>query len=731
MSEMTLFDRLQTGKKVCVIGAGTMGSGIAAHLANLGFQVSLLDLTDESTRAAFDRAKSARPPHFFIKQTADLIRLGSIEANLDLISEADWVCEAIIEKLDAKKALYEKIEPYLSPTALISTNTSGLELGLLLEGRSESFKKRFFGTHFFNPPRYLKLLELIDTPETDPTLLPAVTEFLEKRVAKRVVRAKDTPGFIANRFGMWSMFHAIHVAEKLQLSVELVDEITGPFLGRPRSGSFRLNDMVGLDIMEDIAANQMARCPDDPFIGSLTTPKSIQYLRSEGHFGNKVGKGYYERVGHEFLVFDLQTNAYRPAFTIESKTLAENAKKPFGERIRTALMAKDEVGEFLRLYLLPTLRYADYLKNEISYTITDFDQVMKWGFGWQHGPFETIDAIGSDLVFPTQKTYFEGGFQLKTNESGFEAVRSQPEYRSLSEYPVTESFGSLQLRDLGDGVSSIEFTSKMGTVTPQGVADLTNLLHEGRPGSFVLANPGRAFSVGFDLKFFLAAIENADWVGIENALRDLQNLGDLLAKSPVVAAVHGYALGGGFEVAMNCQRIVALADSTIGLPEAKVGLLPGGKGVTIMRLRSQASPQVTKNAVLNLIEGVTFTNAVEASIHNYLTEEDTICFHPDLLITTAKQVALTTKPRNIPEFKPLAPFVNGMIEEEVSKKLKDGTLSSYDEYLASHYRFIFAKSASYEDLPRLEIERFIQMCQRQETKARIAHMLETGKPLRN
>ncbi|MBS1728039.1 MAG: 3-hydroxyacyl-CoA dehydrogenase/enoyl-CoA hydratase family protein [Armatimonadetes bacterium] len=731
MNEMGMSRRLTDGKKVCVIGAGTMGSGIAAHLANLGFQVSLLDVSDEAVREAFSKAKNVRPPHFFIRQTAETIRLGSIEKNLEWVSEADWVCEAIVEKLDLKKALFARLDPLLAPDALISTNTSGLELGLLLDGRSDSFKSRFFGTHFFNPPRYLKLLELIDTPATDPALLPVVTEFLEKRVGKRVVRAKDTPGFIANRFGMWSMFHAIHIAEKLQLSIELVDEITGPFLGRPKSASFRLNDMVGLDIMEDIASNQMARCPNDPYIGTLATPKSMQYLRSEGHMGNKAGKGYYQRVGQELLVFDLQTNAYRPQFKEEHKTLADNARKPIGERIRTALAAKDEVGEFLRLYLLPTLRYADYLKKEISYSVADFDHVMQWGFGWELGPFGLTDAIGSDLVLPAPKQFYIGSEQLRVDESGLEPVPSQPEYRSLSEYPVTEEHGSLLLRDLGDGVSSIEFSSKMGVVTTHGVEDLHRFLDEGRPGPFVLANSGRAFSVGFDLHFFLEAIETSNWRGIENSLKRLQGLGEKLSHSPVVAAVHGYALGGGFELAMNCRRVVALSDATIGLPEAKVGLLPGGRGVTLMRLRSQHSPQIAKEAALNLIGGTTFSNAVEAKVNGYLTEDDVVCFHPDLLITKAKELALTVGPREEIAFKSLAPFVNGMIEEEVNKKLKDGTLTTYDDFVGNHIRFIFAKSMSYEDLPRLEVERFLQLCQRPETKARILHMLEFGKPLRN
>ena len=728
---MALSERLKNGKKVCVIGAGTMGSGIAAHLANIGFQVTLLDISMESVRACFDRAKSARPPHFFVKQTADNIRLGSIDQNLDWLAEADWVCEAVVEKSEIKRSLFEKIEKIIAEDALISTNTSGLELGTLLDGRSDSFKSRFLGTHFFNPPRYLKLLELIDTPFTDPSILPDVIEFLEKRVARRVVRAKDTPGFIANRFGMWSMFQAIHVAEKLQLSVEAVDEITGPFLGRPKSGSFRLNDMVGLDIMTDIADNQFQRCPDDPFIGTLIHPKSITKLMGLGHIGNKAGKGYYERVGKEFMALDLQTDAYRPQFPPELKTISENAKKPLGERVRIALQAKDDVGEFLRLYLLPTLRYADYLKNEISYTISDFDNVMKWGFGWQMGPFEMIDAIGSDLVFGKEKSFYRPGEQLSVDEIGFTVIPSQPEYRALSDYQVLDQNDSLTFRDLGDGVTSIELNTKMGVVTPQAVEDLHEFLDRGRSGPFVLANASRAFSVGFDLKFFVDAIDRSDWAAIVNSLERLQTLGTKLGKAPVIAAIHGYALGGGLELAMNCRKVIAAVDANIGLPEAKVGLLPGGRGATIMRMRTQQSPQMAKEAVINLTDGFVASNAVEAKIQGYLTDGDEICFHPDLLITQAKEAALTAKSRPDAEFRALAPHVNGLIEEATTSKLKEGTLTAYDEFLSSQLRYVFTKSTSIEDAERLERERFLLLCQRPETRARIAHMLEFGKPIKN
>jgi 3-hydroxyacyl-CoA dehydrogenase len=303
-----------------------MGSGIAAHMANLGFSVTLLDLTEDSVRGAFDRAKRARPPHFYVPETAESVRLGSIGRNLEWAGEADWVCEAIVEKLDAKRQLFQMLEPLLREDAFVSTNTSGLEISILSEGRSDSFRRRFLGTHFFNPPRYLKLLELIPTPETDASVVRAMTGFLEEGAARRVVVAKDTPGFIANRFGMWSMFHATHVAERLGLTIEQVDLITGPFLGRPRSGSFRLNDLVGIDIMEDIARNLVSRCPDDPHTKELEPPRSLAFLLEKGWIGEKAGQGYYRREGRELMSLDLVTLAYsRPGEEAAARAVARGA----------------------------------------------------------------------------------------------------------------------------------------------------------------------------------------------------------------------------------------------------------------------------------------------------------------------------------------------------------------------------------------------------------------------
>jgi 3-hydroxyacyl-CoA dehydrogenase len=723
--------RLKTGNKVCVLGAGTMGSGIAAHLANIGFQVTLLDLTQDSVRHAFDRAKVARPPHFFIKQTADAIRLGSIEENLEWVAEADWVCEAIVEKLDAKRELYAKIEPYLSDDALISTNTSGLEIRLLIEGRSDSFKRRFVGTHFFNPPRYLKLLELIDTPETDPALIPVITEFLEKRCARRVVRAKDTPGFIANRYGMWSMYHAIHVTEKLQLSLETVDTITGPFLGRPRSASFRLNDIVGLDIMEDIAQNQMARCPDDPFIKALKTPRSVAHLVEIGNIGDKKGKGYYDRIGKEFYTLDLQTYAYRPRIEPSIPAVEDVAKRPLGERIRSLLASHSEAGEFLRLYLIPAMRYADYLKKEVSYSVQDFDRVMQWGFGWEKGPFQMIDEIGAEHFLEKNVRYFEGATQLKVDETGYEPIPEEPYFKLLTDFPIVETRGNLVLRDLGDGVTNIEYTTKLGSVSPAVVEDLHSLLDEKPDGRYVLSQPGKNYSVGFDLNFFLEAIEAQDWEKIDQALIRLQTLGEKLEQTKIVAAVHGYALGGGLELAMSCPQAITTSDALIGLPESRVGLIPGGRGTVLSRLWSQDGVHFLAERIMRLTEGSTGSNAVELKSIGAMREHTKICFHPDLLLYEAKQLALTVEPRERADWKTVSRAILGMVDEAQNKKKSEGLMTDYDEHIGDLLKNMMVKAESYEQAVEWERDRFLQLCKRPETKLRIEHMLRTGKPLRN
>ncbi|KXK17691.1 MAG: 3-hydroxyacyl-CoA dehydrogenase, partial [Armatimonadetes bacterium OLB18] len=572
------------GRKVCVIGAGTMGGGIALHLANLGFEVTLLDLTPQSVREGFDRAKSASPPHLYLPQNESRVRLGSIEADLEWLAEVGWVCEAVVEKLDIKRDLFERIEPLIAPDAYVTTNTSGLEISLLAEGRSEAFRSKFMGTHFFNPPRYLKLLELIPTKETDPRAITAMTRFLEERVARRVVPAKDTPGFIANRFGMWCMYKAVHVAERLGLSVEAVDAITGPFLGRPRSGSFRLNDIVGLDIMQDIAGNLIARCPDDPFLDVLQAPESLSYLISKGWIGGKVGQGFYRREGKEFLSFDLGTKAYRQRQESELSSLGDLGKLPLTERLREAIELRDEVGEFLRLYLIPALEYAQYLKAEISHDHLSFDRVMQWGFAWELGPFGMLDCLKPGATGVNEGPFFQEGRQLDF-AGKYVSIPEEPEYKSLQSFSVLEDAGLYRLRDLGEGVTAISLATKMGTIGPDLVNALGELMTSGKVERYVLTSEAKCFSAGFDLNFFREKIEQEDWEGIDRALTELQQLSLLLGQTPGCAAVFRYCFGAGLELALGCPVAAVDAECQVGFPEARVGLLPGGGGTARRAMR--------------------------------------------------------------------------------------------------------------------------------------------------
>lgn len=725
------YEDWNSANKVCVIGAGTMGSGIAAHLANIGFDVTLLDLTHESVTEAFERAKAARPPHFYVHETAAKVRLGSIQDNLEWVAEADWVCEAVVEKMDIKRALFEQIEPLLRADAMISTNTSGLQIGLLSAGRGESFRRRFIGTHFFNPPRYLKLLELIPTDETDPEAVQRYVDFLETRCARRVVVAKDTPGFIANRFGMWSMFHAIHSAERLNLSVEQVDAICGPFLGRPKSGAFRLADLVGLDIMQDIANNLLARCPDDPYIDALNTPRSMATLAERGFIGGKAGAGYYKREGKELLVLDLGTLVYRQPYEVNIPSLQEFKKLPLAERLVKTLDARDEAGEYLRVHLLPVLSYADYLKEEISHSVRDFDDVMRWGFGWEMGPFEMIDAIGPKTLGLGNEPFYQNGKQ-RTFSGVYQEIHQKPEYATIRDFAILESTSCFNVRDLGDGVKAVSLTTKMGTINPTLVADLQNLLDTGSLGRFVLTSEANSFSAGFDLQFFQQAIADGDMDRIDRALIELQNLSVSLRSHPSVAAIYGYTLGAGAELALGCSRICANAETNFGLPESKVGLLPGGGGTAMMAQRSQkGGAKSAVEACVAIATGFVSANADDARSVGLLSPSDVTVYHPDRLLFEAKTVAMQVEPAGDFDWAVPPGPIGGMVDRELEGLAAKGEFSAHDSLIATQIKHVFTKPTSFQGALDEERMGFLTLCRTGLTLARIRHMLETGKPLRN
>ncbi|MDQ2986632.1 MAG: 3-hydroxyacyl-CoA dehydrogenase/enoyl-CoA hydratase family protein [Armatimonadota bacterium] len=721
-------------RSVVVLGAGTMGSGITAHLANLGFDVTLFDLTETSVEAGFERAKRMKPPHFYGPETVGRVRLASLDGPLDAIREADWVCEAIIEKLDAKRELYQMIEPLLRPDAMVSTNTSGLEITLLSEGFSDSFRRRFMGTHFFNPPRYLKLIELIPTASTDSKELAKMTAFLEDYVGKRVVLAKDTPGFIANRYGMWVLMQALHTAEKLGFTCEAVDAITGPFIGRPRTGTHRLADLIGFDIMEDICGNLTRRCEADPYLDTLSMPASVKHLMTVGWIGNKAGQGYYKKEGDQFLTYDRGLRKYRPRVEPEIASLASRA--PLGERVRTALEARDEVGEFLREHLPKALHYATHVGQEISYSVRDFDDVMKWGWGWTMGPFEMIDAIGYDALAPFipskplyENTPFYGeGKALDLERTEHVPLRQDARFVTVSDFEIAKSGDGWALRDDGMGGHLFELRNKMGALDPLVVRALLDHLEQNSDARITLVSNGPAYSVGYDLQYILSKAESGEFEEMRTGLVELQKAGLALQKARSAAVVQGYGLGGGFELAMRCRTVVAFAEATVGLPEVWVGLVPAGGGTAEMRKRTNGDAKQLCVGAMTIAAGKKVM-AAQARKSELLRGTDIVAVNPDSLLFRALHADRSERPQV--SWTPAPPMLAGMIDNEIEKLRSTNELGEYGAVVAGEAKHIFVKSTSEAHALELEIDAFLRLMGKQRTHLRIRSMFEHGKPVNN
>jgi 3-hydroxyacyl-CoA dehydrogenase len=723
-------------RSVAILGAGTMGSGIAAHLVNLGFDVTLFDLTLDSAEAGLERAKRIKPPHFFGNETAARVRLAGLDGPLDAIREADWICEAIVEKLDAKRDLYARIEPLLRPDAMISTNTSGLEIALLSEGRSESCLRRFMGTHFFNPPRYLKLIELIPTRSTDTKEVARMTAFLEDFVGRRVVLAKDTPGFIANRYGMWVLMQALHTAEKLNFGCEAVDLITGPFIGRPKTGTFRLADLIGFDIMEDICANLTRRCADDPYTDVLATPATTGHLAGQGWIGSKAGQGYYKKEGDQFLTYDSPMRRYRPKVEPDIASVNALSRLPFGERVRNALQAQDEAGEFLREHLPAALHYAAFVGPDIAFNVRDFDDVMKWGWGWSMGPFEMIDAIGYDALSPhmpakplyEKGAFYDGDMALDLERLAHAPIKHDARFVSPNDFSIVKEGEGWALRDDAMGGHIFEFRKKMGAIDPVVVRALLGFLTEKPDARITLASGEGAYSVGYDLQHILALAESGDYEAMRGDLAELQRTGLALQTARSAAAIHGFALGGGFELAMRCRTVVAFAEATVGLPEALVGLVPAGGGTAEMRKRTNGDAKQLCLAASTLLSGKKLM-AAQAKKHHLLRNTDLIAVNPDSLLFMALHT--DRDERSQVSWAPAPPMVAGMVDSEIEKLRASNELGEYGAVVAGEIKQIFVKSVSEAHALEMEIEAFLKLMGKPRTHLRIRHMLEHGKPVNN
>ncbi len=758
--------------RVAVLGAGTMGSQIAAHCANAGLSVVLLDLDRRVAEQGLERARALKPDPLFTPESLERIALGGFDTDLGQLAACDWIIEAIVERLDAKRALLEKVDAVRRADTVVSTNTSGLSIAALAEGRSESFRRHFLGTHFFNPPRYLHLLELVPGPATDPAVLATMTAFADHRLGKGVVVAKDTPNFIANHIGLYGVLRILEVLAAGQFTIEEIDAITGPAIGRPKSATFRTLDLAGLDILADVARNLSARPhPAVPDPDAFRLPALVEELVGRGWVGEKAGRGFYRRErredGSEILVLDPATMEYRPPQPVKLPSLeaARSIDDP-ARRIRTLFLGRDRVGEFLRATLGPTLVYAARVAPDIAHSIDDVDRAMRWGFGWELGPFETWDAIGVREVLDACQVSTPPPLVEEVLARGANRFRESglpPAGPDLLILTAARASGRVlgrnpgaSLVDLGDGVLAVALHSKMNTIG----ADTVEMLHRGLKeasrnfAALVVATEAANFSAGANLMLLLLEAQEGNWDEIDRMVRAFQqvNLALRYADVPVVVAPVGLCLAGGCEIALHADRVQAAAEAYIGLVEVGVGLIPAGGGCKEMLARAmEAIPQGTNVDPLPYVQRAfetialakVSTSAPDARRLGYLRDLDRITMNAERLVADAKALALARVQEGYQPPPRRRLLVGGeplgaALKLGVHLAWRAGRISDHDALIGRKLAWVMSGGA----LPHatmvdeqyvldLEREAFVSLLGEAKTRERIVYTLKTGKPLRN
>jgi 3-hydroxyacyl-CoA dehydrogenase len=797
-------------KRAAVLGAGVMGSAIAAHLANAGVPSFLLDIvppefSEEDRRKGLTRdnpsfrnrlaargletALNASPPAFFSPKEASLITTGNTEDHLGWLSQADWIVEAVAERPEIKQALFAKVEANRRPESLVSSNTSGIPIRTLAEGRSLEFRQHFLGTHFFNPPRYMRLLELIPGPETLPEVMQAMAEFGQRTLGKGIVFAKDTPNFIANRIGTFGLFTVMRIMMEGDYSVEEVDRLTGPPIGRPKTATLRTADLVGLDTVAHIASNIAQALSDDAERSAYAVPPFLQELVKRGWLGEKTGQGFYKRVrgseGSEILALDYKTMEYRPQRKVSFVSLdATQGIEDAAERLRALAYADDRAGRFVWQALRDTLLYAAHRVPEIADDIVSVDRAMKWGFGWELGPFEIWDALGverasnrieregkvlpslvtkllrsGDTSFYRREAGRLYGFDLATSKKVEIHERSEIILLSVlreRERVVARNAGA-SLIDLGDGVACLEFHSKNNAIGPD-IVQMTRTSLElcaERFDALVIGNQGKHFCVGANLMALLFEAQDENWDEIDLMVRAFQDasMGIKLFEKPVVAAPFAMTLGGGCEICLHAAKTRAAAETYIGLPEVGVGLIPAGGGCKEMLLRSmEGIPSEVeidlfpffRHAFETIAFGRVSTSAKDAQRLGYLRPTDRFTMNQDRLLYEAKQAALAMVAEGYAAARPKDDIKvlgeRGMAAAETQLyNMKSGDyISDHDDLIARKLANVLAGGrvtpgtvVTEQYMLDLEREAFLSLCGERKSQERMQHMLATGKPLRN
>jgi len=727
-------------RSATVLGAGVMGAQIAAHLANAGVRVRLLDVTRDAAREGLARARKLKPDPFFTADAATLIDTGGFDEDLARAADADWIVEAVVERLDAKQALMARVEGVRRVDAIVSSNTSGIPIASIAEGRSKEFRRHWLGTHFFNPPRYLHLVELIPTADTDAGVVRLVTQFCDVRLGKGVVQAKDSPGFIANRIGIFGMVEALRAVDSGEYTIEEVDAITGPAIGRPKSATFRTADIAGVDVLVHVARTLAERLEDAVERAAFTLPSFVEEMVARGMTGAKAGRGFYQKRGEEIFTLDPKTLEFRPQESPKLASLeAARSIESTADRIRALWHGKDKAGEFLRATLGPTLDYAARIADAVASSPDDVDKAMKWGFGWEIGPLATLAAV----QLPTTQLPIPNA-QLPTPNS----QRPGPTAR------VVRGNAGASLIDLADGVLQIAFHSKMNTIG----GDTLDMIQAGvREASrnfaaIVVGNDAVNFSAGANLMLLLLEAQEGNWEDVELMIRTFQGATMALKHSdvPVVVAPAGLTLGGGCEILLHAARVQAAAEAYIGLVELGVGLIPAGGGTKEMLARAMeaAPPNVDPlPSVQRVFETIGFakvgTSAPDARTLGYLRDGDAVTMNRDRLLADAKSEALAIAQSYRPPQPRAAIRVGG---ESVLAALKlgihlawrAGRISDHDALIGRKLARVLAggdlshpATVTEQQLLDLEREAFLSLCGEPKTLERIAHTLKTGKPLRN
>lgn len=749
-------------RSVAVLGAGTMGAQIAGHFANAGIPVTLLDVTPAAARDGLKRAAALKPDPFFTPETAALITTGGFDEHLESVVGTDWIVEAIVERLDFKRELFARIDAVRAPGTVVSSNTSGIPIAAIAEGRSDDFRRHFLGTHFFNPPRYLRLVEIIPTSDTDAAVVERIAEFTDHQLGKGVVLAKDTPGFIANRIGVYGLLRVLEVLATGEYTIEEIDAITGPPLGRPKSATFRTMDIAGLDVLGHVIRDLSRRVDDSQ--GAFALPPLIAALLDKGWIGEKSRQGFYKREGSAILTLDPATLTYRdrqsPKLTaLDNVRMIDDVR----ERIKTLFATDDRVGRFLRATLTPTLFYSAAMAPLIAHSIDDVDMAMRWGFGWELGPFEICDAIGlTDLAaaspHATPPELIQRAIDAGRNQLRGAPVPPRPGLQILKaareRTPVVRHNAGASLIDLGDGVLGVEFHSKMNAIGTDTIEMLQAGVREAAANfvALVIGTEAPDFSAGANLMLLLLEAQEGNWDEIDLMVRTFQQTTMALryADVPVVVATAGLALGGGCEIALHGDRIQAAAETYIGLVEVGVGLIPAGGGTKAMLARAMhragagAHPLAPSQAVFETIAlAKVSTSAANAKQLGYVGDGDGITMNRERALADAKTVALerasTGYRRPIPGPIPVGgESVQAALSLGVHLAWRAGRISDYDliigrtlAHLVAGGTLAHATTVTEAQLLDLEREAFLKLCGERRTLERIQHTLKTGKPLRN